>query len=334
MVEIYNTSAPLCSDDLCDTMGKLSFETKKNKPFESTFIYVISNSVYSGQNMYKIGKHTGSKKSLIKRYKTYLIDPVVYLLFPTGTSSSDESSILSRLLNYRVGTSEFVKLDLETILDTIENFYSEKYKRIPCVKLEYTKSLVSGMLITDSRVVLDFQEKTIQNKKCSFFPNLKIHDHNQNCLDTVTIVWENKQLFELKIRLIQTLFEYLQDKQSLLVDFMHCFFIRFEKKNSYLYLNEFSEDGWSMFLVHTMKVLYSHHRYSVISRKELLKKESFHERVIFVKKDETPLDLVLTKAQQIQTCLVIEDKNIYSIHETEIGQNLINDLIYYFFYIF
>jgi len=40
--------------------------------------YVISTQNKSGKNKYKLGRHTGSEKLLRSRYRTYLINPVIF----------------------------------------------------------------------------------------------------------------------------------------------------------------------------------------------------------------------------------------------------------------
>lgn len=295
--------------------------------FRSTFIYVISNQVYADQNMFKIGKHTGSKKGLIRRYKTYLIDPILYILFPTGTQSHDESVLLSRLSKYRIGTSEFVHLSLDQITSTIEGYFRSKYKRNPSVKLKYCKGLVC------ENVLLDLEEKTLQDEKCYFFPNFNFERMN-DCLESVSIRWKSKEIFLIQIQTVHHLLAYLDSKETFLTEFMRCFFIQFDKQNSYLYLNSFVENGWTEFIQYAMEVLFSYNKCCKISRKEFIKKESFHERMIMIERDETPLEYVLAKAQQVECCLVIEDKNIYSIEDKQINVSLLENLIYYYLYIF
>jgi hypothetical protein len=301
--------------------------TPSSDRYRSTFIYVISNQVYSDKNMFKIGKHTGSKKDLLRRYKTYLIDPILYILFPTGTQSQDESILLSRLSKYRIGTSEFVQLNLDQITSIIEGYFRSKYKRNPCIKFKYCKGLVCH------NVLLDLEEKTLQNEKCYFFPNFNF-DRSDDCLDSVSIRWQNKEIFLIQIHYVHRFLEYLDYKESLLKEFMRCFFIQFEKQNSYLYLNHFIENGWTDFFQYTMQVLFSYNKSCRITRKEFINKETFHERLIILQKDDTPLEYVLTKAQQVQCCLVIEDKNIYSIEDKQINAPMFENLIYYYLYIF
>lgn len=329
-IDVYEDSPTSLS--FSETSSPMSLRSVTNQTsldhYKSTFIYVISNQVYADKNMYKIGKHTGSRKGLLRRYKTYLIDPIIYLLFPTGSSTQDETNILSRLSNYRMGTSEFVQLDLDRVTECIEKYFRTKYKRNPCVKLGYTKGLVC------ENVILDLETKILQNSKCMFFPNFNF-SRRDDCLESVAIWWEQKQIFHMNVRSVHDLFSKIQeDQMNCLIEFMRSFFIRFEKQNSYLYLNQFEKNGWSEFLKYSMEVLFSYHQTVTVTRKEFLKKESFHERVIFVRQDDTPLDLVLTKAQQVEVCLVMEDQNVYSVNDIEMDANSFENLVYYFFYVF
>jgi hypothetical protein len=306
---------------------------------KSTFIYIISNALYSSQNMFKIGKHTGSKKGLIRRYKTYLIEPIVHFFFPSGAISEDEGALLSRLSNFRVGNSEFVKIDLESLTRVVESYFKNKYRRSPSVKLPYPKALVC------ENVLLDFEEKVLQKDKCFFFPNFDFSRVN-NCLDSISIRWQEKEIFFVPMyQLQQEIFCSIHTEY--LMDFMKCFMIRFDKMNSYLYIHDKKENGWIEFLKYAMEVLFSYNTQITISRKEFLKKESFHERILFVSKDQTggsitehltPLDLILVKAQHVETCIVFEDDSMQDssycyLKDIEIDEKYYEPLIYYFFYL-
>lgn len=324
------------SDDLIKDLDLLCLDDppsptdiSSNDPstFRSTFIYIISNKVYSDQNMFKIGKHTGSKKGLIRRYKTYLIDPVIYLFFATGTSTQDENILLQRLSNYRVGSSEFIQLELETLIHHVQCYYKQKYIRNPCIKLDYPKALVC------EGVILDLENKKLQNEKCIFFPNLNLERYD-HCLDNVSMVWQNKEIFNIRVSWVQSFLDQFESKEILIHEFIRCFMIQFEKMNSYLYLHSFLDNGWVEFFKYAMEVLFSYQKFQIISRKDFLNKESFHERLIFVKKDDTPLEFVLTKAQLVNVCLIFEDQNNYSIIDTPMDPAYYEHLIYYFFYLF
>jgi hypothetical protein len=284
--------------------------------FSFTYIYVISNKVYSDHYMYKIGKHTGTKKKLIKRYKTYLIEPIVYLFFPTHTPLKDECAILARLAKYRIGNSEFVKLDLDQVMFMIRQYFKQKYARRPSVSLSYASALVT------KNVILNLEEKTLQGDKCNFIRKI----------DSITIVWQNKEIFQIGLQMCESFLNF--PNVELFNEFMKCFLIQFNKPHSYLYIQNFLNDGWIEFFKYGMEVLFSYCSCCLITRNEFLIKETFHERIIFIRRDETPMEIVLEKAQLVQTCLVFEDSNFYSIVDKEVDTEAYESLIYYFFYLF
>jgi hypothetical protein len=319
-----------------------------------TFIYVISNHVYSEKNMYKIGKHKGTKKMLIKRYKTYLIDPMVYFFFPTGSAAQDESILLDRLSNFRVGTSEFINLSIDKLLDWVSSHFKNKYQRCPSVQIPYHRCLYN-------QTIYDIFEKTIkyhnlsyhrelesnQFKRCLFLPYLDFTDP-YNCLKYLDITLNRKEdiIYRIDICRFNDTFDLLNHHG--LIGFMRSFTISFDKMNYVLYLNRFIEEGLNCFFIQWMKQMYGYHSFSLLSRKEFLQKESFHERLILVHRSqnensshklqernlEEPLDILLEKIRFINCCVVIEDDNIYSLENKKILSNIkFEDLFYYFFYI-
>ena len=292
---------------------------------QMTFIYVISNDVYSEKNMFKIGKHKGTKKMLIKRYKTYLIDPKVYFFFPSGTVSQDECILLDRFSKFRVGTSEFVKMPLDNLLDSIYCYFKTKYYRDPAVQIVYHKCLYEQKLF-------DFFEKNIHGKKCMFYPYFDFRN-SENCLRRMDFVVDKNIIYQLDIGGVQ-------DKMDIwlngnMIDFMRCFFLEFERLNYVLYLDKFLEGGWNDFFVECMKRFYGYSSFKILNRREFLLKESFPERLLLIKKSEEPLDIVLEKLKWVNSCVIIEDKNIYSVENNHIicNQTKIEDLFFYLFYI-
>jgi hypothetical protein len=127
-----------------------------------------------------------------------------------------------------------------------------------------------------------------------------------------------------------------ESEDKYLLEFLRCFFVQFEKQFSYLHLDSFEDGFWFRFFVFVMQKYFDFHSFKVLSRREFLMKETFHERIIFVKKDalEVPMEIVLEKAQVIQTCIVFEDKNFYSIDPREtIWEKDFDAFFYYLFYI-
>lgn len=87
-------------------------------------IYIISTPEKAAQNIYKIGKHCGSKGKLIGRYITTLIYPIVYFSQRVYNYDLIEENILKeldghRLVNLHGNKSEWINLDLNTIKEAI-----------------------------------------------------------------------------------------------------------------------------------------------------------------------------------------------------------------------
>lgn len=288
-----------------------------------SFIYVVSNHIYSQQNMYKIGKHKGTKKMLIKRYKTYLIEPIVYFFFPTGNASQDESILLDRVSKFRVGTSEFVRMPIDKLLDCIHFHFRSKYQRCPAVQIPYHRCLYK-------RDLYDFFDKSIQNKRCSFLPYLEFSDP-MSCLKKIEFNLDSKIIYTLDISHLENKMDFLI--HPVLVSFLRSFMIDFDRMNYVMYLDKFLPNGFNQFLVELMKRVYGYHSFKEMSRREFLQKESYPERLILIRKSEEPIEMLLEKIRWINSCVLIEDKNIYSIQNEEFYcDDLFENLFYYFFY--
>ena len=65
-------------------------------------IYILSTNKRSLRNIYKVGRHTGEKIRLINRYKTPLINPIVYLFQRVTTSKTAEKEIKEELNHFRI----------------------------------------------------------------------------------------------------------------------------------------------------------------------------------------------------------------------------------------
>lgn len=87
-------------------------------------IYVISTKEKSNNNEYKIGKHTGTQSKLLSRYKTPLINPVIYFYLHCENSLNVENEIKKLLKDKRIKNedgayTEWVKLNLQQIVNNI-----------------------------------------------------------------------------------------------------------------------------------------------------------------------------------------------------------------------
>jgi len=281
---------------------------------QMSFIYVVSNHVYSEKNMYKIGKHKGTKKMLIKRYKTYLIEPIVYFFFPTGNPTQDETILLSRFSKFRLGTSEFVNLSIEKLLECIYFHFRMKYQRNPSVQIPYHCCIYNQELydMFDKKIKRSYDIKNvsfkgiIQNRKCLFLPQIDFTDpmdclrpsafneylnHNKgkdqrgiesvSSDDTSRIDGNDTIVFRLDIQKLQNKMNLLTS--HVLVNFMRSFMVSFDRMNYVLYLDQFLEDGLNHFFVQLMRKIYGYHSFIILNRREFLQKESFTERLILIR---------------------------------------------------
>jgi len=104
-------------------------------------IYIISTIKKAAKNIYKVGRHTGTNKSLDSRYTTPLQNPVTFYFKPVnqGTVCAIEKIIKKKLLPHRIinlngSTLEWVNLELEKIItvitNVIEKFQKNKYNNM------------------------------------------------------------------------------------------------------------------------------------------------------------------------------------------------------------
>ena len=93
-------------------------------PMES--IYIISTLKKSKINKYKIGRHTGTQRKLLSRYRTYLIDPIIYYFRPVNNFVWFENKIKSELNEYLIRDEDNIKtewiiLKLSKLINAIDN---------------------------------------------------------------------------------------------------------------------------------------------------------------------------------------------------------------------
>ena len=78
---------------------------KNNKKQDvMTGLYVITTLERSERNEYKVGKHTGSQRKLLSRYRTYLIDPIIVYFVISKNMDEFEKKILNHLtkINFKI----------------------------------------------------------------------------------------------------------------------------------------------------------------------------------------------------------------------------------------
>jgi hypothetical protein len=93
-------------------------------PKKMSGIYIITNLEKMDGNIYKVGKHTGSQRKLLSRYRTYLIDPIIIFYVPSSETSELEKKLLELLKAHRIndmddGETEWVKLPLADLLKIV-----------------------------------------------------------------------------------------------------------------------------------------------------------------------------------------------------------------------
>jgi hypothetical protein len=88
-------------------------------------IYVITTKIYKQQNIYKVGKHSGNKEKLIKRYITAL--PNIEIIYFQECPLYDivETNIKVELEQYRIkncngGLSEWVQMPLHKLKNIVD----------------------------------------------------------------------------------------------------------------------------------------------------------------------------------------------------------------------
>ena len=235
----------------------------------------------------------------------------------------DETTLLDRFSKYRIGSSEFLQIPIDKLIDSVSIYFKTKYQRNPTVQIPYHRCLYRQMLY-------DFFEKRIQGKKCSFLPYLDFTDPAQ-CLKRIDFIHDSNKIFELIINDLGLYND--RSENQLLMEFMKCFLLEFQPRDKILYLDNFHANGWNDFVIQCMREIYGYSCYKEMNRKEFLQKESFPERVILIHKSDEPLELVVEKIQWINCCFVIEDKNHYSIHnEGVLNYISFENIFYYLFY--
>jgi hypothetical protein len=316
-IEKLNFELDLDEVELDDKNNYLCTTEKEIK--DVSFIYVVTNPVYKEKNMFKIGKHTGTRKMLWKRYKTYLIDVEILFFFPTGTPTEDENYLLSMFSRYRQNNSEFLQISSDKLMTDIYRFYRNKYERKTSVKMLYHYGYWNSK-------VFDFLDKRYDNQNCKFLTNM---------IGGIDVVSKNNKIYELN-SWVHYFCEEESDiengKEEMIIEFLKCFMVEFSNYSKILFLDQFIPGGWNDLLIEIMKNLYGFHQFKILTRKEFIQKEKITERILFIKFSPVHLDLVLEKAQATNCCLVIEDKNGYSIHNRDLTKYDFKDFIYYLFY--
>jgi len=91
-------------------------------------LYVVSTVEKMEENIFKVGKHTGTQRKLISRYRTYFIDPVILFYVPSDNINELEKTVLYKLQQFRIsdldgGETEWVKLSFADLINIILDTY-------------------------------------------------------------------------------------------------------------------------------------------------------------------------------------------------------------------
>ena len=84
-------------------------------------IYIISTQSKAKRDRYKVGIHTGTIERLLSRYRTYLLNPILYHYIELDESLAVESSLKNSLLKFRLfnnndNLSEWYNMELNNLI--------------------------------------------------------------------------------------------------------------------------------------------------------------------------------------------------------------------------
>ena len=88
------------------------------------YVYIISIPCRAKKNIFKFGKHDGTKKTLFNRHKTALINPVIYFFEAVDDYTMIETMVKQDLCDHRIqypdgGLSEWINLPLSEIIECV-----------------------------------------------------------------------------------------------------------------------------------------------------------------------------------------------------------------------
>lgn len=91
-------------------------------------IYVLRGT-NTKKKYFKVGLHTGTKKKLYERYRTYMIEPDILRFYISDDSKQDEKEIFVKIEKYRIdrikSKSEWVKMDKNKLLKITDKHFGE-----------------------------------------------------------------------------------------------------------------------------------------------------------------------------------------------------------------
>lgn len=91
-------------------------------------IYIITNSIFKKNNVFKIGRHTGNEIALLKRYNTYLIDSILLRLKYCENVNQHEKNIKIIFSDYLIrnaknNKSEWVKIPQKELFFKFDDYF-------------------------------------------------------------------------------------------------------------------------------------------------------------------------------------------------------------------
>ncbi|AGC01551.1 helicase [Acanthamoeba polyphaga moumouvirus] len=146
--------------------------SKTNNPhFKKIAFYIISTKNKSKKNIFKIGIHTGTVYSLLSRYVTYIMNPIVHYFQYINEAASIEKNLKNELYDYRQengfgNKSEWVKMPYELLYEHVRshithnyNIVVDKYGGIDLPKNHVRKILYNKNNTSDKDNVFDKKDK-------------------------------------------------------------------------------------------------------------------------------------------------------------------------------
>ncbi|AVL94407.1 helicase [Moumouvirus australiensis] len=128
--------------------------SKTNNPnFKKIAFYIISTKNKSKKNIFKIGIHTGSVYTLLSRYVTYFMNPVVHYFQYINEAANIEKKLKKELYDHRLenifgNKSEWVKMPYKLLYEHVKsyivydyNIVVDKYNSIDLSKKNFRRKL-------------------------------------------------------------------------------------------------------------------------------------------------------------------------------------------------
>lgn len=101
-------------------------KTCKSVSFEPGVLYLLCDADDTRPcQRYKIGKHTGTREDLLRRYKTYIPHTEILRFVSVSRARTVEAYIHRTLSSHRVGSSEWFQVDEAEVVNVFDNCVDE-----------------------------------------------------------------------------------------------------------------------------------------------------------------------------------------------------------------